>query len=200
MSNISISGDWYTLNNGTGRIDNETIVKVKGLPLEAKQIDLIHFFDGFNFRANGVQIVTAGLHRPTGEGFVDFETPEEAARAITTKDGSQFGAKFGDRFVKLLSVGRREMQDALNLCFGGDGVLKMKGIPYKATLHEIRQFFAGYLIKPNGISIILQAGMGGQVAWHSSSLRAPRRLFERWRRTALSSAQHTATASARCSL
>jgi hypothetical protein len=36
-------------------------------------------------------------------------------------------------------------------------LLILQGMPFKATHHEVRQFFAGYGVKPDGISIALQA-------------------------------------------
>jgi len=65
-----VAGEWYTLPTrevGSGRIETETIVKVKSLPLEAKQIDLIKFFEGYTLRHNGVQIAVSGSFKPTGE-------------------------------------------------------------------------------------------------------------------------------------
>jgi len=35
---------------------------------------------------------------------VDFETPEEACRAIREKDHKVFSDKFGDRYVRLIQV------------------------------------------------------------------------------------------------
>jgi hypothetical protein len=46
-------------------------------------------------------------------------------------------AKFGDRYVRLIQVSRKEMQATLALRFGGEGILKMKGIPFKAGPGEV---------------------------------------------------------------
>jgi hypothetical protein len=54
-------------------------------------------------------------------------------------------------------VSRKEMQATLALRFGGEGILKMKGIPFKAAASDVRKFFAGYKIKPDGISFIMHA-------------------------------------------
>lgn len=51
----------------------------------------------------------------------------------------------------LLQVSRKEMQATLALRFGGEGILKMKGIPFKATAADVRKFFSAYKIKPEGI-------------------------------------------------
>jgi hypothetical protein len=49
------------------------------------------------------------------------------------------------------------MQATLALRFGGEGILKMKGIPFKAAAADVRKFFMGYRIKPDGISFIMHA-------------------------------------------
>jgi RNA recognition motif-containing protein len=54
-------------------------------------------------------------------------------------------------------VSRKEMQATLALRFGGEGILKVKGIPFKATAADVRKFFSGYKIKPDGVSFIMHA-------------------------------------------
>ncbi|GLC37659.1 hypothetical protein PLESTM_000633300 [Pleodorina starrii] len=136
---------------------SDSVVKIKSLPFDATQLDIIQFFENFKLKPNGVQLVVRSDNKPTGEAFVDFETSEEAARSIKEKDHKVFSEKFGDRYVRLIQVSRKEMQATLALRFGGEGVLKMKGIPFKATAMDVRKFFAGYKIKPEGVSFIMHA-------------------------------------------
>lgn len=49
------------------------------------------------------------------------------------------------------------MQATLALRFGGEGILKVKGIPFKASGADVRKFFSGYKIKPGGVSFIMHA-------------------------------------------
>lgn len=46
--------------------------------------------------------------RPTGMAFIEFETPQEAVRAME-KDRDKFGPEYGERFCMLQLVGRHEM-------------------------------------------------------------------------------------------
>ncbi|GAX80146.1 hypothetical protein CEUSTIGMA_g7584.t1 [Chlamydomonas eustigma] len=135
----------------------DSVVKIKSLPFDATQLDVIQFFEGFKMKANGVQLVVRSDNKPTGEAFIDFETPEEAGRGIREKDHKVFSEKFGDRYVRLIQVSRKEMQATLALRFGGEGILKMKGIPFKASPTDVRKFFLGYRIRPDGISFIMHA-------------------------------------------
>lgn len=138
-------------------VHSDSVVKIKSLPFDATQLDIIQFFENFKLKPNGVQLVVRSDNKPTGEAFVDFESPEEAARSIKEKDHKVFSEKFGDRYVRLIQVSRKEMQATLALRFGGEGVLKMKGIPFKAMALDVRKFFAGYKIKPDGVSFIMHA-------------------------------------------
>ncbi len=56
-----------------------------------------------------------------------------------------------------LQVSRKEMQATLALRFGGEGILKVKGIPFKACAADVRKFFSGYKIKVGGVSFIMHA-------------------------------------------
>ncbi|PNH05775.1 Heterogeneous nuclear ribonucleoprotein H [Tetrabaena socialis] len=143
-------------NHGHGA-HSDSVVKIKSLPFDATQLDIIQFFDTFKLKPNGVQLVVRSDNKPTGEAFVDFVDPDEAARSIKERDHKVFSEKFGDRYVRLIQVSRKEMQATLALRFGGEGVLKMKGIPFKATAMDVRKFFAGYKIKVEGISFIMHA-------------------------------------------
>ncbi|KAI8473994.1 MAG: hypothetical protein J3K34DRAFT_518509 [Monoraphidium minutum] len=133
----------------------DSVVKMKSLPFDATQLDIIQFFEGFKLKPNGVQLVVRSDNKPTGEAFVDFEAPDEAARALREKDHKVFHEKFGDRYVRLIQVSRKEMQATLSLRFGGEGILKVKGIPFKASPGDVRKFFSGYKIKADGVSFIM---------------------------------------------
>lgn len=135
----------------------DSVIKVKSLPYDACQLDVLQFFTGFKIRPNGVQLVIQGNNKPSGEAFVDFDSGAEAERAITTKDRQVFAQKFGDRYVRLVQVPRSEMQAALALRFGGDGIVKMKGLPFKATADDVIKFFAGYRVRPDGIHFVMHA-------------------------------------------
>jgi RNA recognition motif-containing protein len=192
----------------------DSVIKMKSLPFDASQLDIITFFEGFKLKPNGVQLVVRSDNKPTGEvrlagarprrrgpgrrcrglrtagahpqaadaaspaprapihpadaaarrpppaapraqAFVDFDSPEEAGRALREKDHKVFAEKFGDRYVRLIQVSRKEMTATLSLRFGGEGIVKVKGIPFKASANDVRKFFSGYKIKPDGVSFIM---------------------------------------------
>lgn len=46
---------------------NDSVVKIKSLPFDATQLDMIQFFEGFKLKPNGVQLVVRSDNKPTGE-------------------------------------------------------------------------------------------------------------------------------------
>lgn len=147
----------HMMQQGHSHMHLDSVVKMKSLPFDANQSDIIMFFEAYRLKPNGVQLVVRSDNKPTGEAFVDFESYEEASKAMREKDHKVFNEKFGDRYVRLIQVSRKEMQATLALRFGGEGILKVKGIPFKACATDVRKFFNGYKIKAGGVSFIMHA-------------------------------------------
>eukprot|EP01025_Chloroclados_australasicus_P008929 TRINITY_DN1331_c0_g1_i10.p1 TRINITY_DN1331_c0_g1~~TRINITY_DN1331_c0_g1_i10.p1 ORF type:complete len:672 (-),score=115.69 TRINITY_DN1331_c0_g1_i10:5362-7377(-) len=149
--------DWSSGNSTSSQHQHDSVVRVKSLPFDANQADLLDFFRNYHMKPNGVQLVVRLDGRPTGEAFVDFESYEEALRASRDKDRQVFHPKFGERYVRLILVTRQEMQRVLAERYAGEGILKMKGLPFQCTFAEVRCFFAGYRIKVGGINFVMHA-------------------------------------------
>lgn len=45
----------------------DSVIKMKSLPFDATQLDIIQFFEGFRLKPNGVQLVVRSDNKPTGE-------------------------------------------------------------------------------------------------------------------------------------
>jgi hypothetical protein len=45
----------------------DSVVKIKSLPFDANQLDIIHFFEEYRLKPNGVQLVVRSDNKPTGE-------------------------------------------------------------------------------------------------------------------------------------
>lgn len=56
-----------TQGNGPGPGQSDSVVKIKSLPFDANQLDIIQFFEGYRLKPNGVQLVVRSDNRPTGE-------------------------------------------------------------------------------------------------------------------------------------
>jgi len=55
------------MGNGHTYIHMDSVVKLKSLPFDATQLDIILFFEGYKLRANGVQLVVRSDNKATGE-------------------------------------------------------------------------------------------------------------------------------------
>ena len=53
--------------NGHAHSHSDSVVKIKSLPFDATQLDVLQFFDGFKMKPNGVQLVVRSDNKPTGE-------------------------------------------------------------------------------------------------------------------------------------
>ena len=51
----------------------DSVIKVKSLPYDACQLDVLMFFDGFKMRPNGVQLVIQGNNKPSGEVIFEID-------------------------------------------------------------------------------------------------------------------------------
>lgn len=45
----------------------DSVVKMKSLPFDANQADIIQFFEAYRLKPNGVQLVVRSDNKPTGE-------------------------------------------------------------------------------------------------------------------------------------
>jgi epithelial splicing regulatory protein 1/2 len=45
----------------------DSVVKMKSLPFDANQADIILFFEAYRLKPNGVQLVVRSDNKPTGE-------------------------------------------------------------------------------------------------------------------------------------
>lgn len=91
------------------RFGGEGVLKMKGIPFKATAMDVRKFFAGYKIKQEGVSFIMHADGRPTGMAFIEFETPQEAVRAME-KDRAKFGPEYGDRFCMLQLVGRHEME------------------------------------------------------------------------------------------
>eukprot|EP00208_Stichococcus_sp_RCC1054_P000902 CAMPEP_0206140144 /NCGR_PEP_ID=MMETSP1473-20131121/8553_1 /ASSEMBLY_ACC=CAM_ASM_001109 /TAXON_ID=1461547 /ORGANISM="Stichococcus sp, Strain RCC1054" /LENGTH=567 /DNA_ID=CAMNT_0053534191 /DNA_START=347 /DNA_END=2050 /DNA_ORIENTATION=- len=90
---------------GTSPAAESRVLKAKGLPWRLSEAELCQFFQDFALLR--VVLLPTADGRPSGMAFAEFETPEEAVRAMTTRNGDFIG----DRYVKLLRVPHEEMEE-----------------------------------------------------------------------------------------
>jgi len=79
--------------------DEETVVRVRGLPWSASVDDVLKFFaDGINIKngQNGIHLTLSREGRPSGEAYIEMET--EADVALAEKKHTQH---MGRRYIEV---------------------------------------------------------------------------------------------------
>uniref|UniRef100_A0A7S4KU19 RRM domain-containing protein n=1 Tax=Guillardia theta TaxID=55529 RepID=A0A7S4KU19_GUITH len=100
MSGMAMAGMPAMNGYMTGMPSNAGCVKIRGLPYRATVNDIADFFNGFAFNRETIQISMGYDGRSTGEGWITFDTPEEASRAVSMRNGQNIG----NRYVELYMV------------------------------------------------------------------------------------------------
>lgn len=119
-------------------MSDSCVLKLKGLPYSTTEQEIYDFFSGYEIRK--VAFVLESDGRPSGLAFAEFDSTEEALRAMQKN-----GEYIGDRYVKLLHVPKQEMEDQVK--FGTAAIPKtpkprsIMGLP-TAALYGLPGFAA----------------------------------------------------------
>ncbi|XP_052761660.1 heterogeneous nuclear ribonucleoprotein H3-like isoform X2 [Mya arenaria] len=134
--------------------DDGCVVRLRGLPWSATNDDIVSFFGpSVNIVPNGVHFTFSGEGRPSGESFVELQSPSDVEAALTRhKD------HMGQRYIEVFRSKQSEMdwvvkRSGRNQPQSRDAVLRLRGLPFGCSKEEIMQFFSGLEIVPNGIML-----------------------------------------------
>jgi len=75
------------------------LVKIRGLPYRATPMDIANFFAGFSFHPELIQFGMGADGRPNGECWCTFVSPEEAQRAIISRNKHSMGSRYVEMFA-----------------------------------------------------------------------------------------------------
>ncbi|KAF8793884.1 heterogeneous nuclear ribonucleoprotein H2-like [Argiope bruennichi] len=132
------------------------VLRVRGLPWSASKDDIVKFFDGCKLKngPNGIHLTMSREGRPSGEAYVEFETPEDADKGLEKNN-----EHLGSRYIEVFRSKQNEMEWALRRCgldgqeAFGDACVRLRGLPFGCSKEEIAQFFTGLEIVRNGITL-----------------------------------------------
>ncbi|GFY76188.1 heterogeneous nuclear ribonucleoprotein H [Trichonephila inaurata madagascariensis] len=132
------------------------VLRVRGLPWSASKDDIVNFFEGCKLKngANGIHLTMSREGRPSGEAYVEFETPEDANKGLEKNN-----EHLGSRYIEVFRSKENEMEWALRRCgldgeeAFGDACVRLRGLPFGCSKEEIAQFFTGMEIVRNGITL-----------------------------------------------
>jgi|UniRef100_A0A6T2BNL8 RNA recognition motif-containing protein len=149
---ISATGGAPRASNDYPATDS-TVCRLRGLPFTATEQDVINFFYGFKMdTAEPVrfQMTADGGH--SGLCFVKFATVEEAARAQTKN--RQY---LGQRYIEIYPSSVEEM-DQQTAPVGVASWVRMRGLPWEATKHDVKAFFNGFNVSESDIFMVTRKG------------------------------------------
>lgn len=88
--------------SSVGDTSEHVCIKMRGLPYNAGQREIMEFFEGYNILPNGIHVVMGATDRPTGEAFVEFVSSEETQRAM-----ERHRQNIGSRYIELFRATKR---------------------------------------------------------------------------------------------
>jgi len=140
------------------------VVKMRGLPYSATDVEIADFFGGLRITPGGVSIGRDANGRPSGEAHVEFCT-ESDAQAAMGLNRQRIGSRYIELFrTKQLPSGARgrsgSTNDAAVASGGGADSLRLRGMPFHSTEADVTAFFKGYSIAAGGIKLGPQGGHG----------------------------------------
>mmetsp|Transcript_28042 Transcript_28042/g.65858 ORF Transcript_28042/g.65858 Transcript_28042/m.65858 type:complete len:255 (+) Transcript_28042:57-821(+) len=106
-------GGWG--KGGGARPPTGSVIRLQGLPFSASNDEIQQFFAGYGLTGR-MHIQADAGGRPTGIGFVEFVSPEEAKRAYNEKNYQTIGT----RYIELMEAYDKDIEMYLN---GGAAVM-----------------------------------------------------------------------------
>jgi hypothetical protein len=91
--------------NGLGVGEEEAVVRLRGLPFSATEMDVVGFFSAENILERGIHMIHyPGQTRPSGEAYVECRGPGAVKFAL-----SKHREMMGTRFIEVYQATRTEM-------------------------------------------------------------------------------------------
>ncbi|XP_053510239.1 G-rich sequence factor 1 [Ictalurus furcatus] len=133
--------------------NQDGVVRIRGLPFNCAEEEVIQFFSGLNIVNNGVTLVMDHSGRSSGDAFVQFATQQMANEAL-----KRDREVIGNRYIEVYPSKKSEIQAQYSRGRGDTTVtavraqktssvplpthyVHMRGLPYQATAGDIINFF-----------------------------------------------------------
>ena len=119
-------------------------MRLRGLPYSATARDVLNLLHDCKVTDNekGIRFSFAPDGRPSGEAFVELASEEDVSKALGHNN-----EHMGKRYVEIFRAtkGQLEWEGRMAEKVGGGsgGVVRLRGLPYRCTEDDIRQFFQG---------------------------------------------------------
>jgi len=128
--------------------EGSTWIRLRGLPFSASPDDIVNLLHDYEITQIGVEDVLmkhANDGRPTGEGYVQLNTLEEADELIETLEGATMGNRNIEAFMSNYDEAFRIIP-CDTVTTRSTGVLRLRGLPWHVKPHTVVDFLAEYRI------------------------------------------------------
>ncbi|CAH8605508.1 unnamed protein product [Schistosoma mattheei] len=130
-------------------INDNVVVRARGLPWQATDLEIFQFFSGINIAKGGISLVLSKIGRRNGEALIQFTNAEQQSLALR-KHKHHVGKRYIEVYAAtgsdFISIAGGESQEAMNflgkLTTPSQTLIRMRGLPYTTTPEQIISFFA----------------------------------------------------------
>ncbi|XP_052130850.1 RNA-binding protein fusilli-like [Frankliniella occidentalis] len=126
-------------------VDNNCVVRARGLPWQSSDQDIAKFFRGLNVAKGGVALCLSPQGRRNGEALVRFVNQEHRDMALG-RHKHHLGNRYieiykanGSEFVAVAGGNNSEAEAFLSR--GAQVIIRMRGLPYECTAKQVLEFF-----------------------------------------------------------
>ncbi len=120
------------------------MVRLRGLPYSAQVKDVADFLQDCEIRngMSGIKFTFTEDGRPSGQAYVELCSEADVEKALGHHEGSM-GWRYVEVFRALHSQMEWDLRQSDPGSSGGEGVVRLRGLPYGCTEEQIRIFFSG---------------------------------------------------------
>ncbi|XP_034619192.1 epithelial splicing regulatory protein 1 [Trachemys scripta elegans] len=126
-------------------VDDNTIIRARGLPWQSSDQDIARFFKGLNIAKGGAALCLNVQGRRNGEALIRFVSEEHRELALQ-RHKHHMGNRYievykatGEDFLKI--AGGTSNEAAQFLSKENQVIVRMRGLPFNATTEEVLMFF-----------------------------------------------------------
>ncbi|KAL0985361.1 hypothetical protein UPYG_G00155940 [Umbra pygmaea] len=128
------------------QVCDNTVIRARGLPWQSSDQDIARFFRGLNIAKGGAALCLNAQGRRNGEALVRFINEEHRDMALQ-RHKHHMGNRYievykatGEDFLKI--AGGTSSEVALFLSREDQVIVRMRGLPFTATLDQVLAFFS----------------------------------------------------------
>uniref|UniRef100_A0AAY5EFB9 RRM domain-containing protein n=1 Tax=Electrophorus electricus TaxID=8005 RepID=A0AAY5EFB9_ELEEL len=147
------------------------VVRLRGLPFNCTEKEIIKFFSGLDIVEDGITLVTDRRGRSSGDAYVQFVTQEMADQALQW-DREVIGTRYIEVFpskkteIKTSYGSARVDASAAAFCANRtnsivpEHFIHIRGLPFQATAGDIVNFFCPIRV----VKVLMEFGPDGRVS------------------------------------